>query len=179
MNETYYPPGAFRFTVTVIGAGTVLTALTGIDASFQEVSGIQVEFGVEEVAEGGENRFVHRLPKQAKYSPLVLKRGVVTTASALGEWVGATIGAPLSLPIVPQNLLVTLLNGDNLPLIAWGFSNAYPLKWQTAPLNSMENNVLIETMELSYNFFVRLTLGSPAAAAASLASLASKLQGAV
>ena len=63
MTDEYYPPGAFYFSVQVLGSGTALSVLTGIDASFQEASGIQAEFGVEEVTEGGENRFVHRLPR--------------------------------------------------------------------------------------------------------------------
>jgi len=175
MNDTYYPPPGFYFSVSVLGSGTAAAALTAIDSSFQEVSGIETEFGVEEYAEGGENRFVHRLPKQAKYPPLVLKRGVVTTDSALGEWVGATIGSSLSLPIIPQNLLVMLLGPSGDPLIAWGFANAYPLKWKTRPLNSTENAVLTESLEFSYNYFVRTTLGSSLSLAVGLTQLAASL----
>jgi phage tail-like protein len=175
MNDAYYPPPGFYFTVSVIGSGTAAAALTAIDSSFQEVSGIESEFGVEEVAEGGENRFVHRLPKQAKYPPLVLKRGIVTMDSVLGEWVGATIGSTLSLPVITQNLLVMLLGPTGDPLVAWGFSNAYPLKWKTRPLNSTENSVLTESLEFSYNYFVRMTLGSSLSAAVGLARLATSL----
>ena len=45
------------------------------EAAFREVSGIGPEIEVEAVSEGGENRFVHQLPKGAKYPRLVLKRG--------------------------------------------------------------------------------------------------------
>lgn len=172
MSDAYYPPGAFHFTVTVIGSLTPLVALTSIDANFMEVSGIQAEFGTEEVAEGGENRFIHRLPTQAKYSNLVLKRGLVTKDSILGEWVGKTIGSRLSLPILPQNLVVSLLNEKRFPLVVWGFINAYPVRSQVAPLNSMENNILVESLELAYNYFARVSLGSGVSVAAALASAA-------
>src|SRR5438046_2741179 len=109
MNVAYYPPGKFFFSVSVLPSGSATVAATGIDSSFQEISGIDAELAVEEVAEGGENRFVYRLPKQTKYSPLVLKRGVVTQNSALGEWVAATIGSTLAQPITLQNLMVLLL----------------------------------------------------------------------
>ena len=33
------------------------------------------------MVEGGENRFVHRLPKPVKHPNLVLKRGLATTSS--------------------------------------------------------------------------------------------------
>ena len=109
MSDTYYPPGGFYFTVSVLGTGTALAVASGVDASFQEVSGIEAKFNTEDVTEGGENRFVHRLPKPASYSNLVLKRGIVSVTSFLVEWVGQTVGSGLSLPIVPQNILVTLL----------------------------------------------------------------------
>jgi phage tail-like protein len=171
----YYPPGAFYFSVNVLGSGTALSLLTDIDASFQQVSGIQAEFQVEEVVEGGENRFVHRLPRPAKYANLSLERGAVTEGSFLAEWVSATVGSSLSLPIVTQNLLVTLLNQDGIPSIAWGFVNAYPLRWEVSPMNSMDNKVLTETMEFSYNYFERVNLGSPASAAAALSRFAMRL----
>jgi len=159
MADEYYPPGAFYFTVTILGSGTALSVLTDIDASFQEVSGIQAERGVEEVTEGGENRFVHRLPLPTKYQNLVLKRGVVTKASFLAEWFGLTVGSGLSLPIVTQNVVVSLLGADGIPLIAWLFVNAWPVRWEMAPLDAQENKILVETLELSYNYFQRFNLG--------------------
>ena len=51
-----YPPSAFYFKV-VFGATLGMT-----DTSFQDVSGISTEVTTEDVIEGGENRFVHKLP---------------------------------------------------------------------------------------------------------------------
>jgi phage tail-like protein len=178
MSDTYYPPGGFYFTVAVIGSGAVLAAITDIDASFQEVSGLEARFETEAVEEGGENRFVHQLPKPARYSNLVLRRGIVTIDSFLGEWVGQTVGSGLALPILPQNLLVTLLNPSGMPLAAWGIVNAYPVKSQVAPLNSMDDKVLIESMELAYNYFDRINLGGEASIAVKLAQFTARMTGA-
>ena len=173
MPESYYPPGAFYFTVAIIGSATPAALLTGVDASFQEIRGLSAEFTTEEVVEGGENRFVHRLPKAAKYPNLVLKRGIVTKSSFLADWFSGTIGSNLSLPILPQNLLVSLLGADGMPLISWAVVNAWPLKWDVSGLNSEENKILMETLELSYNYFERITIGSASsiAVAAGLALL--------
>jgi len=165
MNTTYYPPPKFYFSVSLLGSGTAPASVTSIDSSFQEVSGIEAEFGVEEVSEGGENRFSHRLPKQAKYPPLILKRGVVTKSSALGDWVATTLNSTLSGPIVPQSLMVLLLGPDGNPLLSWTFSNAWPLKWVTSSMNSTENDVLTESLEFSYSYFVRNTIDSTAPSA--------------
>ncbi len=175
MPEDYYPPGAFYFSVKVLGSATAVAMLTDVDAGFQEVSGIQSELDVEEVVEGGENRFVHRLPRPAKYSNLVMKRGVVTKDSFLAEWVGQTVGSGLSLPIIPQNLLVMLLNENGNPAIVWGFVNAYPIRWEVGPMSSMENQILTETLEFSYNYFERVNLGSALSAAVKLAQLTARL----
>jgi phage tail-like protein len=174
MAEPYYPPGAFYFSVNIIGVLGVSSLITSIDNSFEEVSGIQAEFDIEEIAEGGENRFKHRLPSQAKYSNLVLKRGVVTIDSFLAEWCGETIGANLATPIVTQNLLVTLLDAKGIPTTAWGFSNAWPVKWEIGNMNSQENKILTETLAFSYNFFERVNL-TALGGAAKIAKLISKL----
>lgn len=153
--EPYYPPGAFYFSVTTMGAGAT-SGGTEIDASFQEVSGIKAEFETQTVVEGGENRFAWRLPKNVKYPNLVLKRGAVAKGSALGDWVVATLGSGLATPIVPKDLMVTLLDSKGTPLIAWTFVRAWPLRWELAALTSTENKVLIETLEFSYNYFNRV-----------------------
>jgi phage tail-like protein len=174
MSDEYYPPPGFHFRVTVLGVGALMAELTGVDASFQEVSGIESKWETEDVAEGGENRFVHRLPRPASYSNLVLKRGLVYRDSFFAEWVGQTIGSGLSLPIVTQNLLVTLLNENANPIVAWVFVNAWPVRWEVAGLDSMRNEVATESLEFSYNYFERLNLGGAVSALLKLGSLALK-----
>jgi len=60
------------------------------EGSFQEVSGLNVKLGTEEVPEGGENRYVHRLPTVPKYENLVLKRGLLK-GSPLIDWVRKSV----------------------------------------------------------------------------------------
>ncbi len=81
--NSQYPPVAFYFSVYING----IRRDAG-DNSFQEVSGLNVELETEDVAEGGENRFVHNLPKQIKHPKLVLKRGIAEKKSPwwLGAW---------------------------------------------------------------------------------------------
>lgn len=153
MTDAFYPPVAFHFSVSLDGA-----LGSSPDASFQEVSGIKVEFGTEEVAEGGQNQFAHRLPTQARYANLVLKRGVVVAASPLASWMSNTLGSQLTRPIKLRELMVTLQNEQHDPLINWRFVNAYPVRWETSSLNAMENTVLTETMEFAYHYFERAVI---------------------
>jgi phage tail-like protein len=170
-SDTYYPPPGFRFTLSLVGLGTPLFLMTSIDASFKEISGIEAKFDVEEVEEGGENRYIHRLPKGGRYPNLVLKRGYVTQASFLAEWVSLTVGSTLTVPIIPQTLVVMLLDPDAIPLVAWTFTNAWPVRWAVSNLNSMESEILTETLEFSYSYVTRLPIGAVTSMAASVASL--------
>jgi len=122
------------------------------DTSFKEVSGMSMEMGIEEIAEGGENRFKHRVPTGAKYQNLVLKRGVTSSISLLSLWCEATIGGGLSSTIITQTVILSLLDEDSFPIKNWSFINAWPVKWEFSPLDSMKNEILIESLELSYDY---------------------------
>jgi len=148
----YRPPGAFYFQVTMLGQDMVPAE---IDGSFEEVSGLQAELQFETVPEGGENRFAHRLPTRTKFSNLVLKRGLVVRGSTLSRWTAETLGAFASKVIKPRGLNVILLGEKGDPLVTWTVYQAYPLRWQLAPLNSMDGKILTESLELTYSYFVR------------------------
>jgi phage tail-like protein len=143
------PPVAFHFTVSF---GAMPPA---VDGSFQEVSGIAPEMETEAVPEGGENRFVHQLPKAVKNPKLTLKRGVAGLDSPLVSWCRAVLEGGLVNPIVPKVLHVFLLDGAGVPLRAWSFANAYPVRWEVEAFNSTKNEVALEKIELSYAYSKR------------------------
>lgn len=145
-----YQPAAFHFKV-------VFSATAGMtDTSFQEVSGIGSEVETEEVVEGGENRYVYRLPKAVKHPKLVLKRGIAKMSSPLVIWCRSVMEAGFIIPIVPMPILVFLLNENGIPIRAWSFANAYPVNWEVDAFNSTKNEVAIEKIELSYNYSNRI-----------------------
>ena len=81
----YYPPVAFHFKVEVLGLPP-----NGNDLRFTEVGGLSAELGTEEIAEGGENRFLQKYPVRVKYPELVLKRGLLLRSEVL-DWVRRAI----------------------------------------------------------------------------------------
>ncbi|VAW71685.1 hypothetical protein MNBD_GAMMA10-2852, partial [hydrothermal vent metagenome] len=99
-----YPPSAFYFKVSFSAT------LGQADTSFQSISGISSELETEDVVEGGENRYVHRLPKSITHPKLVLKRGMESISSTLVIWCKAVFESDFITPIVPMPLLVQLLN---------------------------------------------------------------------
>lgn len=140
----YYPPVAFHFRVEVLG----LTANDN-DVRFTEVSGLSVEMSTEEIAEGGENRFVQKYPLRARYPELVLKRGWLPNSEVV-NWIRQCIE---DINIQPKNIDIMLLNDEHEPILTWHVINAYPTRWAVSDLNAASNAVLIESMQLYYQYF--------------------------
>lgn len=146
----YYPPVSFHFSVNIEGLSTTVDH----DIRFQEVSGLNVSIDEETLEEGGENRFVHRLPGRVKYEKLVLKRGLLKGSALIG-WFRDAVE---SYRFDPKNVTVYLLNEEHEPLEAWTFVQAYPVKWSISSFNAQNNEIAIETIELNFQFFRRLGL---------------------
>ena len=107
--------------------------------------------------EGGENRFEYKLPKRAKYPNLVLKRGLLTGTAFL-DWFKSAMSTYFTVVIYdfkPADITITLLDEADQPVAIWNVVQAYPLKWSMSDLKSSENAVVIETMELAYQYFER------------------------
>lgn len=154
LGKRYYPPVGFYFRVDLADpASAALSLMSDVDNAFQEVSGLSVEMETEPIAEGGENRFTHKLPKKTKYQNLVLKRGLVTSVSGFTAWCMKTMGSNLSTAIEPKNISVSLLNEKGFPSMVWLFINAYPVKVQVSDLQAMENKIAVETMEFCYQYY--------------------------
>lgn len=152
-----YPIVGFHFIVRFegigdgISIGPVSVSTADIDTRWTEVSGLNVEMTTEELIEGGENRFVHKLPVRAKYPNLVLKRGYFASLpSPLITWAEDAIN---NLEIKPCQVQVILLDEHHLPVKIWGFKNAYPVKISMGDFKATDNSFLIETLELTYQFY--------------------------
>lgn len=136
----------FYFSVTITGDSSAS------DAAFQEASGFNAQLDVEEVASGGENRFKFRLPTAVTYQNLVLKRGVTTAASPLVAWCKQIFSGGFAQPVVCKNVLLNLLDQNGKTSMSWSFVKAYPVKWSIGDLKSQESSVLIESVELAYQY---------------------------
>jgi phage tail-like protein len=122
---------------------------SSIEMGFQEVGGLTATVGVKELPEGGENRFKHALPDRVTYSKLTLKRGLITDSSVL-QW---CINAISNFEFKPITIFVKLLDENHQPLVTWEVVNAYPVKWSVSNFNAEQNSIVVESMELAYQYF--------------------------
>ncbi len=146
----FYPPTGFHFLVRFEG---LLIKYPGIpDVGFQEVTGLSTEIGIEEYREGGENRYAHRLPNPVTYQNLAMKRGMLI-GSQLMQWFKESVEV---FQFEANDITVVLLNPDHIPLQAWNFINAWPVKWSIEGLNAQENTIMIENIEFAYQYYRRI-----------------------
>ncbi|MBL4899348.1 MAG: phage tail protein [Colwellia sp.] len=140
----YVPPVGFHFRVEVLGLSP-----NDSDIRFSDVRGLATELSTEEVAEGGENRFLQKYPVQTKYTDLMLKRGLLKN-SKVTEWIEECIQ---QLIITPKNIDIMLLDEEHAPLMTWHLVNAYPVKWSVSDFSAKNSAIVVETLQLYYQYF--------------------------
>jgi phage tail-like protein len=139
--STYYPPLGYHFKVEFANSKG--------EYQFQSVSGLNVELETEQISEGGENRFKHKLPVSTIFPNLVLKRGVLVDSSLI-RWCRKAVE---DFDITPTDITISLLNEEHEPLMTWNVVHAWPIKWSISDFNAEESKIVIESIELAYNYF--------------------------
>jgi phage tail-like protein len=110
---------------------------------FSEVSGLSSEIELESYEEGGLRDYVHKFPKHTTYPNLVLSRGLVNT-DLFYFWYKAT-----SQGLIQQlNGTILLLDSQQIPVMWWTFTRAYPVKWEGPHFNASSDEVAVERIEL-------------------------------
>ena len=142
-NQALGLPMTHRFGVYFFAAGILPNPL---DIRFQEVSGMGATISTEPDPTSVSTIFKSVTPTGIDHTNLELKRGVV-------------IGSPLSLQIQQvlnefkffrSDVMVTVFSELGIPTMAWKFCEAFPVAWQLASLNAKGEEVLIESLSLTY-----------------------------
>lgn len=137
------PVLGMRFAVLFMVGGGVPNP---IDLRFAKVSGLAMTVETTTVTEGGQNLYTQQLPQRISHGNLVLERGMVAGSPLNLEFNAAFSGFRFA----PCNVLVSLLAEDRVPLAAWLFMKAWPVRWSTSDLDAGQPALVIDTMELAY-----------------------------
>ncbi len=130
---------ACRFYVQVDGVS---------QAVFSEVSGLGMEVTVEDVEEGGNNAFVHKLPGRCKVGNVTLKRGLTNSKDFLRWSYNMAYGT-----IEPKQVTVIMYNVNGKEAMRWTFNRAFPVKWTGPQFKADDASVAIESIELAHDGF--------------------------
>ncbi|MGH7806994.1 MAG: phage tail protein [Thermodesulfobacteriota bacterium] len=132
-----YPYTSFRFKIEINGI---------IVAQVSDVSGLQVETETEPYEEGGENGFIHQLPKRTKFQNIILKRGI-TDLEEMWKWHQEVVIGKFE----RKNGAIILMDVTGQEKWRWNFSEAFPVKWTGPDLKADSNTVAFETIELAHH----------------------------
>lgn len=128
------PYRAFNFRIEIEGIQI---------AGFSECSGLQAEIEPHPYSEGGVNGFEHQFWGRTRYPRLVLKRGL-TQIDGLWRWFWEVTQGTVE----RKNGTIYMLNAQHMPVLAWHFIEAMPVKWTGPDLRADAATVAFETVEL-------------------------------
>lgn len=141
---------SFRFQIKLrqSGGGAALG-----DGAFQECSGLEVEMDVKEYLEGGSNDSVIRQVGRAKYTNLVLKRGMFYGGGggvnrALWDWIQGVVEGRR--PVVRYDGIVEVMSVGDDVAATWSFERGLPARIRGPELNAKTGEVAIEELHIAH-----------------------------
>ena len=137
------PPPQVASAETVAAAAFTADVVGLTLGTFGAIKGLEATVDVLEYREGGINDLVHRLPGQMTYPNLVLSGG--QTTEAVQQWFAQTrLGA------ARHTITVTLLDNEGVPVRAWSFADAYPVRWTGPVISASSSEVAGEELEVAH-----------------------------
>jgi phage tail-like protein len=145
-----------------VSASTFLFEVQDVEIGrFKEISGLEVMVETEEVEEGGQNGFVHKLPGRMTWPNIVLKRGV-TQDDSLIEWFSKSSGEQFSAgsnQLERKTAAITLLGAGGKRLRTWEFDGAFPIRWSGPNFDAGSTDMAVEELEITHHGFKVKHLG--------------------
>ena len=139
-----------------ITSATFLFEVDGVEIGrFMEISGLEVSIETEDIPEGGQNSFVHKLPGRMTWPNITLKRGV-TQSDGLLTWLNKSSGeqfAANSNVLKRSTAAITLIGPGGKRLRAWEFDGAFPVKWTGPSFASSSSDMASEQLEITHHGF--------------------------
>ena len=123
------------------------------DGAFQECSGLEIELDVQELLEGGRNDGVIRRVGRAKYSNVVLKRGMFYRGSGgvnreLWNWLQSIASGERPVPRY-DGIIEVMSTGDEVAA-TWVFSRGLPMRVRGPELNGKTGEIAIEELHIAH-----------------------------
>ena len=122
---------------------------------FTEVSGLEMSIAVEEIEEGGENNFVHKVPGRMTWPNITFKRGITQTDNLI-EWMRKSSGElfdDAGDKLTRATVGITMLSSSGRPLREWQVEGAFPVSWKGPSFSASNDDFLTEELEIAHHGF--------------------------
>lgn len=135
---------------------TFLFEVDGVEiGNFMEVSGLEVSIETEDISEGGQNSFVHKLPGRMSWPNITLKRGA-TKANNLLKWLNESSGESFTAngnKVGRKSAAITLLDRSGARVTSWDFIDVFPVRWSGPTFAATSGEVPSEQLEIAHHGF--------------------------
>jgi phage tail-like protein len=123
------------------------------DGAFQECSGLDVEMDIQEYMEGGRNDGIIKHVGRAKYTNIVLKRGMFFSGgggvnSDLWNWIQGVVAGLR--PVARYDGIIEVMSVGEEVVATWVFDRGLPAKISGPQLNAKTGEVAIEELHISH-----------------------------
>jgi phage tail-like protein len=139
-----------------ITAATFLFEVDGIEIGrFMEISGLEVSIETEDVQEGGQNSYVHKLPGRMSWPNMRLKRGI-TQNDSLFAWMNKSSGEQFTASgnkLTRSSAAITLMGPGGKRIRAWEIDGAFPVKWTGPSFSVSSTDMAVEELEITHHGF--------------------------
>ena len=132
---------SFRFMVSIEGMSV---------AAFTECSLPNLQVETEEIKEGGQNTYTHKLPVRVNAGNITLRRGI-TKNDALLKWYLQVLKGDMK--NATRTVSIVIYDSMARRVATWTFYGAYPVKWSGPTLKSDEAAAAIEEIEFAHHGF--------------------------
>lgn len=117
------------------------------DATFQEVSGLDMESQIIEYRHGNSpDSSTIKMPGIKKYGNVTLKKGIFKGDNKFWDWFNKI----KMNTIERQPVTIKLLDEAGAPTMVWTLKNAWPTKVTGTDMKSDGNEVAVETLEMAH-----------------------------
>ncbi len=116
--------------------------------TWTKCEGLSVEYDLQEIKEGGQNDYLHRLPGRTKYQNLKLTRAIDKNTQKVADWLASIAREPKR-----STAQIVILDTNGTEVVTWRFEGVYPAKWTGPTLDVGANQVAMESLELVHNGF--------------------------
>lgn len=144
------------FTAQRVTTATFLFEVDGVEiGQFMEARGLEVSVETEDIQEGGQNSFVHKLPGRMTWPNITLKRGI-TRNDTLLAWLNDSSGERFAANgnrVERKSAAITLLGPAGARLRSWDFDGAFPVKWTGPSFASSAAEAAVEELEIAHHGF--------------------------
>ncbi len=129
---------------------------------FREISGLEVSIQTQDIVEGGQNAFVHKVPGRMSWPNITFKRGL-TQADNLFKWLNDCSGdgfAKESNALDRKTGAIVVVDNTGKPLRSWNLIDVFPVKWTGPSFSTDGTNALEESLEITHHGFTAATSGT-------------------